>query len=279
MPNPRVNLMPLTLVLVRHGESEENVLTEQVKDAVKSGADLEALEQLRQERGARPHTSMIRLTDKGRDQAIATGEWLRREYPEGFPVALHSPYARAMETAALLRLPNTLWQEDEDLGERDWGRMDELSITEYWRERKRLEENPFYARPYAGESLHNLSLRVKRVIDTLARNYSQENVIVTCHGEVMWMFRKRLERLTLRQFLALDASREAFDRIHNCQVIEYSRRDPETGAVSERFEWVRFTCPWNPKLSRGTWQPIVRPKHTSDELMHIVERHPRLIGA
>ena len=79
------------------------------------------------------HSSLWRLTDRGRDQARITGEWLRahtRSDKDLDPSVAHlqtiyryyvSEYIRAMETAALMELPESKWFVEVQLRERDWG--------------------------------------------------------------------------------------------------------------------------------------------------------------
>ncbi len=80
------------------------------------------------------HSSLWRLTDRGREQAKTAGEWLRQNAqanPSLNPASAHeaqtsiyryyvSEYIRAMETAALMELPNAKWFVEVQLRERDW---------------------------------------------------------------------------------------------------------------------------------------------------------------
>jgi len=91
--------------------------------------------------------------------------------------------------------------------------------------------------------------------------------VVVCHGEVMWGFRVRVERLTQRRYEELDLSRDPFDHIHNGQIIHYTRVSPETGRVSRSVDWVRRICPWDETRSSGAWAPIARPRATNEELL------------
>lgn len=92
--------MPIDLVLVRHGESEGNVALHHSRRGDDSPLSPEFLAQ---------HSSRWRLSDRGRAQAEATGEWLRAQFPEGFGRHYTSEYVRAMETAGLLGLPGAEW--------------------------------------------------------------------------------------------------------------------------------------------------------------------------
>ena len=51
---------------------------------------------------------MMRLTDKGREQARMVGAWLRKNAPP-FDAFYCSQYVRTKETAAEMGLPNASW--------------------------------------------------------------------------------------------------------------------------------------------------------------------------
>jgi NAD+ kinase len=61
-------VMPMDLVLVRHGQSEQNL----VSHLTRMGDETLYTEAFRER-----HGSQHRLTPKGREQAVAAGEWLR----------------------------------------------------------------------------------------------------------------------------------------------------------------------------------------------------------
>lgn len=67
------------------------------------------------------HSSLWRLTDRGRDQAVSAGQWLRENLGQP-PIYRYyvSEYIRAMETAGLMNLPNAKWFVEVQLRERDW---------------------------------------------------------------------------------------------------------------------------------------------------------------
>jgi NAD+ kinase len=266
--------MPLDLVLVRHGESEGN-LADRMSQA---GDDSAWTPEFR----AR-HSSQYRLTDRGREQALIAGAWIRANLGERFDRHLTSEYVRAMETAALLGLPGALWQAELYLRERDAGSLDSLATDEKFRRfpeaMEERERDAFYWRPPGGESLAEVCLRVDRVLDTLRRAPTPERVIIVCHGEVMRAFRVRIERIPQHRYMELHAPADIRDQFHNCLVLHYTRRDPaRPERVEDHLAWMRSTCPWDPSLSRNLWQPVTRPRHTDSELLRIVERVPRLLS-
>src|SRR5262245_61500602 len=123
-------MMPRTLTLVRHGESESNA----ARRFAEKGSPHPNEAALMQ-----THTSRRRLTPRGVQQATRAGEWLRKHFdsvgclrdgsaPNGV-VGFASPYIRAMETAGHMRLPIS-WRVDARLAERNWGDMDQLTYEE-----------------------------------------------------------------------------------------------------------------------------------------------------
>ena len=117
--------------------------------------------------------SKWRLTDTGRQQAIAAGEWLKTNFQQGFDRYYVSEYLRAMETAARMDLPDAKWFAEVFLRERDWGQMDLMS----WSERndkmadelKRKDLDRYLYAPPGGESMADVALRVDRVLQQLHR--------------------------------------------------------------------------------------------------------------
>lgn len=266
--------MPEDLVLVRHGESEGNLADRMAQ----AGDDSAFTPDFR----AR-HSSKYRLTDLGREQARIAGAWIRDHLGDRFDRYLTSEYVRAMETAALLDLPGALWQAEFYLRERDAGSLDSLATDEKFRRfpeaMQERDRDAFYWRPPGGESLAEVSLRVDRVLDTLRRARTPERVIVVCHGEVMRAFRVRIERIPQHRYIELHAPRDIRDQFHNCQILQYTRRDPaQPERVYEHLAWMRSVCPWDASLSRNVWTPVTRPRYTNAELLALTDLTPRLLA-
>jgi NAD+ kinase len=263
--------LPLDLALVRHGESEGNV----AYGLSRHGDDRHFTPEF-----LARHSSKWRLTPRGTEQARAAGDWLRRHVAPTFDRYYVAEYLRAMETAAHLGFPDAGWRCEFYLRERDWGVFDLLSWQErrdrYGEDLKRRELDTFFWTPPGGESMADLCLRIDRVLDTLHRGGADKRVILICHGEVMWSFRVRLERMSQECYRELDASRDMRLKIHNCQVLHYTRRDPDSGAVSPYLDWLRSVCPWDPERSENVWKPIRRSTPSNEELLRLVEQTPRL---
>lgn len=260
--------MPINLVLVRHGESEGNV----VKDMDPNDVPKDFKKR---------HSSLWRLTRKGRSQAVKAGEWLKGNFHAPFDRCYASEYTRAMETAGLLNILNATWYREIYLREREWGDLDNATHEErttLFSESMRVKKTePLFWIPPNGESMAQVCLRIDRTIQTLHRECSDKNVIIVCHGEIMWGFRIRLERMSQAGYNALDLSKDPRNRIHNCQIIHYTRRDPFTDELAPNLNWRRSICPWDIGLSSNIWESVTRPKFTNDELLKAAKKVKRVI--
>lgn len=270
--------MPLDLVLVRHGQSEGNAAKRHSEDGDHTVYSSEFLER---------HNSSFRLTDRGIRQAEHCGVRLIEDFCKdgpGFDKYYVSGAKRAIETAALLNLPDASWYVDLDLTERDWGDMDNLPETvreeKFGEWLRQLKNEPFYGKPANGESMMGCRTRLKAsIIDRLHRECSDKRVIIVCHGEIMWAFRTMLELMSQEQYRQLHISPDPTDKIHNCQYLHYTRRNPETGRLSETLDWMRTVRPAsNPVWVRG-WQRIERRRYTNEELMQMAQLQKRMLAA
>jgi NAD+ kinase len=260
--------MPIELVLVRHGESEGNV----ANHASKRGDNSHFTHEFRSR-----HNSSWRLTPLGVEQAQAAGLWLKENINEGvFDGNFVSSYARARQTAGKLDLPEALWRVDDQLREQEWGMLDVMTDEERWKDyphAMRLKKiNPYYWSAQGGENMSGVGMRLRSgIIDTLHREYSEKTVVLVSHGNVMWSLRYMLERMLPEQYLALGESHDPHERINNCQILHYSRRNPETGDIEPHLNWLKSVCPWDLKRSKNTWVKIERKKFTNEELLKSVE--------
>lgn len=266
--------MPMDLVLVRHGESEGNIANWRSRHGDHSAFTKEHLKR---------HSSKWRLTDKGIEQAKKANEWLRQAFREKFDCCYTSEYLRAMETAAQLEVDKSGWYLEFYLREREYGDLDVMPDDQRHAEyadnlEKRKNDSFFWIPPGGGESMAQLCLRIDRVFNTLHRECEDKRVIIVCHGDVMWAFRVRLERMTQFRFYELDKSDDPMDRLHNCQILHYTRRNPVTAQVAPYVNWMRSVCPWDTSLSSNDWTEIIRPRYGRDDLLAAVEQYPRFIS-
>lgn len=219
---------PLTLRLVRHGESAGNVARDR--------AELEGLEVI----DIDERDTDVGLSSLGRRQASALGRYLcgADHRPT---VVWSSPYRRAADTATVLVADAGLDVDvvlDERLREREFGMLDRLThrgiearYPEEAASRARLGK--FYHRPPGGESWCDVGLRVRSALDSLAREHADEDVLIVAHQVVVYMFRYVLERMNETEVLAASRAEE----LANCSISSYSRatvgRSP--GMRLERF--------------------------------------------
>lgn len=212
------------LFLVRHGQSEENVVYNAVIRAIRDG-DPDELRVAERRLRALPHTSRIPLTELGVEQAKMAGAVLRKVIQENdsLPLRLHtSPYARALQTVVNLGLPKSNdWFVRHDLSERSWGRMSKLSFREFDSYFKELEDDPYFASLPGGASLHETSLRLRPLVKRLLRDEGM--VIVVAHGDVIRVMRMIIEEWSVGEIENNLA--DSSERILNGQVLNYKFED------------------------------------------------------
>jgi len=264
--------LPIDLVLVRHGESESNLA---------NSRDRRGDESLMTNEHRSRHTSEYRLTDKGIKQAQAAGKWLRNNFEGQFDFYLTSDFARAKETAAHLNLPNAEWEIDPYLVERNHGEFDGLSNTEkevlFGKDYRDRFIHNFYRRPPNGESRLDLSLRWDRVMSSLSQRHSEHRVIIVAHQTIIESGLIRRLHWTVEDFHNWKKKRDPKTDINNCQVIHFTRRNPDSGQVINSIRWWRTVCPWDKSRSDEKWRKIIPKKYSSQELLRMVEAYERLI--
>jgi NAD+ kinase len=261
--------MPLNLVLVRHGQSEGNVAFNLLKEGDDSMFTSEFADR---------HTSLWRLTDKGIEQARIAGDWLKEEVHIKFDRYYTSEYFRALETAAHMDIAEAQWFPEFYLRERDYGDLDSYSLEErreYFKANHRSIDK-FYWSPPNGESMAQLCLRVDRFLHTLHRECSDKSVVAVCHGDLIWAFRIRLERIYPYIYEELKSAGD--ERILNGQIVHYTRQDPWKGNVINKINWVKSVCPNNLHLSSNEWKSIHRAPLSNEKLLSLVEGAKRIIN-
>lgn len=266
--------MPIDFVMVRHGESEGNSVKKKYKKGRGDQVPAAFFDR---------SSVTFRLTDRGIQQAQATGAWIREQIALPFDRYICSEAVRAMETAAHLGIPDARWHRDIRLQERDWGDLDvvhpDIRKVKFAENLKRMRRDSFNTSPANGESIHALCVRLWQPLHGLHEKFSDKRVLWVCHGEVMWGMRFLLERMTQPEWCALDASKDPHDRINNCQVLHYTRRDPETGELSPHLSWWRSVLPENPALSTNEWKGIPRFTYSNEDLLAEVALTERMINS
>jgi broad specificity phosphatase PhoE len=260
--------MPVDLVLVRHGAAEGNLAFAESRKGNNDFFTPQFME---------THESKWRLTREGRRQAGVTGRWLRRRVGAHFDRCVASEYVRALETAALLDLPNAHWERDVFLRERNFGQLSSLS----YRERDRRFQNAlrlrqldaFYWAPPSGESLASVALRVDYVIDSLAEGARRlRSAVLVSHYNVIQVFRTRIEGIGQLDFEREIIRADRWHKLQNCSVIHYTRRHPMTHEVAPVYRWMRFATPWlGDRFADPPWEEIRYRYLTNEQILSQVE--------
>jgi broad specificity phosphatase PhoE len=259
--------MPARLVMIRHGESEANLVQRALKNGVISGYP-EGFDKI-------PDRE-FRLSKLGREQAGATGPWLRAHYAEGFDVIYVSDHTRAKETAALICLAAG-WEGveiriDPLLGERNWGRFASQDPKRQGEIMKNRKRDPLHNPMPDGETLLETRLRSRELLDRCAREFSGKRVLVFSHGEYIEALWAEIAHMNTERQREFFHSPEG--DIRNCQVVEFSSIDPMSHEPGSGLRWCRSSCPQADIY--GYWQGIPRPKFSPKELLAQVERYPNL---
>ena len=174
------------IFLIRHGESVANV-----------GDNYEK----------RLPDHLVPLTERGREQARETGEWLA-QYCRDKGIDLskariwRSPFLRTRETSEEfnkslgitdIREDITLTEQQyglfDSIPENDWARLFPVEWAEYSRQRN--NQGRFYARLPHGESPFDVAIRVHQFMRTIHRDFEKHGVdtlFIFTHGATMRAF-------------------------------------------------------------------------------------------
>lgn len=264
-------MLPIDLIFVRHGQSEGNLAHRMSEKGDNSFFTPEFRDR---------HSRAFRLTDNGIEQAKSAGEWLRKNIPMPLDRFYVSDYVRAKETAFHLQLPQAQWRIEYQLRERDKALMDNCPIEDQEKlfalEQAQYKMDSFLSYPAGGgESIATLCLRLKTdIISHLARECSDKRVVVVCHGHVMRALQLELEDLGHDDFIRLDSSQEPADKIYNCQIIWYSRWDPDTLKLGDKLVAVRSICTHGTVGDYG-WRRIQHHRYSNEDLLEDVQKYPR----
>lgn len=270
--------LPIDIVLVRHGQSEGNKANKASRNNDNHFFTPEFKDK---------HSRVFRLTDKGIKQAKTAGEWLGTNVPMPFDRFYVSDYIRAKETAAHLNLPNACWRVEFHLRERDMALMDNCPDDEKKRlfvlEDRQFTIDPFLSFPAGGgESIADLCQRLKTtMISHWARECPDKRVVAVCHGHVMRALQLEFEDLGHDDFIRLDPSEKPEDKIRNCQIFWYTRRDPKTNKLLPHLVAVRSVCPLNSEtglVEDFGWREIVRNRYSNKDLIEEVSKYQRHIS-
>jgi len=201
-------MKPLTISLVRHGESEGNVNKTIYRDLP---------------------DYKVPLTVNGLEQAKCAGQQIDKfvaknneMYELPFPGCMAriycSPWYRTRQTADAIISQLTFdieYREDPRLREQEWGNYQIAEIAEKIKN-ERYKFGTFFYRMPDGESGADVFDRVSDFLDTLHRDFQNSNmqphVIIVTHGLTLRLFLMRWFHWTVEEF-------ESLENPDNCQII------------------------------------------------------------
>lgn len=277
--------MPNHLVLVRHAESEGNY----IRNVVKKGRerDLARVATMIDDFRERPG-SHWRITEKGEDQAKIAGQWIQEHIIKhnglpGFDRYVYSPLRRTQETAGHLAIEGAHWRHDWRLRERSWGELENLTgeaehAKHYPFNHAWMRRDPLHWTPPGGESIVLMAdTRVRDVFDTWHRDHDEKGVDSVCavtHGEWIWGAMLQLEYMTPDDW---DSNKKnPALKTNNCQVVDYTRIDPQTGEQAPYLRWMRSVCPWKDD-GPGVWREVERQTLTNQQMVAEAQQLPRMV--
>jgi broad specificity phosphatase PhoE len=270
---------PIDLILVRHGQSEANVVQGAEKDGELDHPMLDTI--------YGRHDFAHPLSERGEIEAQIAGKWFRDNgmNPAEFDGRYYSPFFRTRETAALLG-GAALWLKEDSIIERDWGLYGAIPLKQrserFPDTKRRQESSSFYTRYDGGESITDVVRRVRGFMDTLERDMGDKRVIAVTHGELMWTARYVIERLLPEEWEDMDHDKSI--RIGNCAIMWYSRQDPHNPEVQSTAlsnGWRKMVDPINPGKSpyNGEWVKLPGKRWLSgSELLDTVGIHPTILS-
>jgi broad specificity phosphatase PhoE len=216
---------PRTLWIVRHGQSAGNVARDAAEAAGLHVIDI-------------PHRDIdTPLSELGEQQAVALGHWFGELPPARRPeVVLCSPYVRARDTARLLMdaagfsTRTVRLRADERLREKEFGILDRLTVAGIRQKYPELSEQrahvgKFYFRPPGGESWCDVILRLRSLVEMVAREHGSQRVLVVAHQVTVNCLRYLLENMDEQGILDIDRQAD----VPNCGVTSYEY-DPASTA-------------------------------------------------
>lgn len=175
---------PRRLVLVRHAESEGNILT----------ADERA--------GFCLATHAYPLTERGRKQATLTGQHLHKQFGK-FDINYVSYYERSKETMRIM-YPDAKIYEDPRLAEAQRGIYHTMTSSEIELKfpeeiKRKIREGLYHYRPLGGENWPDVELRIHSFLGTLNRDYGGMNVLIVVHGNWLLLFQRLIHHFSIEE--------------------------------------------------------------------------------
>ncbi|MDB5699380.1 MAG: histidine phosphatase family protein [Alphaproteobacteria bacterium] len=205
----------------------------------------------------------VPLSDLGERQAEALGRWFAAMEEADKPeIVLASPYARARQTATLIRDAGGIADAattplvDERLREREFGVLDRLTTLGIREKFPELAEHrallgKFYHRPPGGESWADVILRLRSALDTISLHHADRRVLIVCHQVVVLCLRYILEGMDEAQVLAIDKQGE----VVNCGLCEYEFEPDDAKLCVPKLVRYNFAAPLIEEATPITSEP------------------------
>lgn len=218
---------PKLLVLVRHAESEGNVLS------VAERANLDVA------------TYAYKLTERGRKQAKITGEFLRKKIGL-FDIYYVSYYERSKETMRMM-YPKTRVYEDPRLAEGQRGIWHVLTKKQVarkfpWEIIRKEREGLYHYRPWGGENWPDIELRIHSFLGTLSRDCEDKKVIIVVHGHWLILFQKLIHHFSIEE--ALKKQKADFFKNASLTIYEGENKNKQSRLILKEENVV----PWKGKI-------------------------------
>lgn len=268
-------LLPVDLFLVRNGISEGSVVIKRRRNDYQFPPKvLRAFSSV--------HSSRWRLTQLGQLQARATGRWIAEQHPDAFGAYLTGEYVRSLETSCLLDLPGASWLPSLYLRPRDYGRHSALGGGAGRAQRERVmaarKRDSFYWAPPNGESLAHMKLRIERVMSWIRKNVpSSGAAIVVANKDVLESVRIKIEQISQMDYMEKIIQPPKRHTLHNCSVLQYTRRNPLTGEIVPEYKWMRIATPWlGRRFVPEQFEQIIGKYYSNSELLTEVSNVQRI---
>lgn len=170
---------PKEIILIRHGQSEGNLLTKTERAKWSVG------------------TNRYKLTPLGISQAMEANAWMEKNRPDIAEV-FTSYYTRTVETAQNV-FPNRKLVEDPRLTEIDRGvghtlTDEELSVHHPSEHERKRRSGTYHYRPVAGTSWADKEMQIRSFLQMLRfGDYAGESIAIVSHAHCILIFQKVLE--------------------------------------------------------------------------------------
>lgn len=216
---------PKMIVIVRHGESEGNVVSPE--DASFPSKANHAFS----------------LTKKGRLQAARTGVYLRANYGR-FDAYFCSTFRRTQETLALLyppRLrPPIIPLVDSRLNEMmrgPWHYIPKSRMMELFPDEQaiRNREGEYHYRPPAGQSCQDVEILIHSFMSDLRENYDGKRILIAGHGTWMLIFWRLILGLPTQEYENRYRNLDGRKKYQNCALAVYSNNGGRMELVQDNF--------------------------------------------